>query len=76
MIDYQSLGHRIRCARKAAKLTQEQLADLTDLCTAYIGHIERGTRKLSVETLCKLCDVLGLSADHLLGRKYKDSPSE
>lgn len=64
--NYTVLGERIRNARKQKHLTQEKLAEKCDLSTAYIGHIERGTRSLSIETLIKLSSVLNVSTDYLL----------
>ncbi len=64
--DYVSLGKRVRKARVQKKLTQEQLAEACDLSTAHIGHIERGTRALSIESLITISKVLGVSTDYLL----------
>lgn len=64
--DYASLGQRIRKARKTLNMTQEQLAEKCDLSTAHIGHIERGTRALSIESLITISDVLHVSTDYLL----------
>ena len=64
--DYISLGERIRKARKDNNLTQEQLAEICDLSTAHIGHIERGTRALSIESLITISNALGVSTDYLL----------
>ena len=64
--NYAAMGQRIKKARKAKKLTQEQLAELCGLSTAHIGHVERGTRALSIETLVKLALVLEVSTDYLL----------
>lgn len=64
--DYIALGERIRKARKAKRLTQEQLAEACDLSTAHIGHIERGSRALSIESLITISNVLGVSTDYLL----------
>ena len=64
--DYVSLGQRIRKARKALNLTQEELAEKCDLSTAHIGHIERGTRALSIESLITLSQILNVSTDYLL----------
>ena len=47
-------------------MTQEELAAAIDVSTSFIGHIERGTRKLSVDTLVKLADALKISCDQLL----------
>ena len=64
--NYAAMGQRIKKARKAKKLTQEQLAELCDLSTTHIGHVERGSRALSIETLVKLAMVLEVSTDYLL----------
>ena len=64
--DYVSLGNRIRNARKQRNMTQEQLGEACDLSTAHIGHIERGTRSLSIESLVTIASVLGVSTDYLL----------
>lgn len=64
--NYIAMGRRIKKARKAKNLTQEQLAEMCDLSTAHIGHVERGTRALSLETLVKISLVLDVSTDYLL----------
>ncbi len=64
--DYFSLGQRIRKARKEKKMTQEQLAEACNLSTAHIGHIERGTRALSIESLITISNILNVSTDYLL----------
>lgn len=64
--DYAALGEKIRKARKEKHLTQEQLAEACDLSTAHIGHIERGTRALSIESLITISEVLNVSTDYLL----------
>lgn len=64
--DYAALGKRIRKTRKEKHLTQEQLAELCNLSTAHIGHIERGTRALSIESLITVANVLNVSTDYLL----------
>ena len=64
--DYISLGERIRKVRTKKQLTQEQLAEACDLSAAHIGHIERGTRALSIESLITISNVLGVSTDYLL----------
>ena len=64
--DYSALGKRIRKARKQQGLTQEQLAEACNLSTAHIGHIERGTRALSIESLVTLSQHLHVSTDYLL----------
>ena len=50
-IDYTALGKRIKNKRIEKGFTQEQLGELCELSAAHIGHIERGTRILSVDVL-------------------------
>lgn len=72
-IDYSALGERIRCARKKKKITQETLGEICSLSAAHIGHIERGTRIPSVETLFRISSALGVSTDYLLFDTPKDT---
>ena len=65
-IDYAAMGGRIRNARQAAGLSQSELAERCCQSISFLGHIERGTRKMSLETLVAICDILNLSADYLL----------
>lgn len=65
-IDYTALGKRIKKKRIENGLTQEQLGELCELSAAHIGHIERGTRILSVEVLFRIAQVLNVSVDYLL----------
>ena len=65
-IDYIALGRRIKEARKANNITQETLADACSVSTSHIGHIERGSRTPSLDTLFKIAAVLHVSIDSLL----------
>ncbi len=64
---YTSIGRRIRRLRKRRRWTQAELAERADISTSFLGHIERGSRKLSVETLNRIALALNCSADALLG---------
>lgn len=72
-IDYVALGKRIREKRIEKNLTQEQLGEICDLSAAHIGHIERGTRKLSVEVLFNIAQALNTSIDFLLFDSVSDN---
>lgn len=73
-IDYAELGKRIRNERKRQNLTQEQLAELTGISDSFMGHIERGGRTLSIETLVKLANALNLSIEYIVCGKYNYQP--
>lgn len=65
-IDYRRLGKNIKFYRKQKKLTQEQLAEKIDLSVGFIGQIERGVTKMSLDTLIDICESLDCSAGDLL----------
>lgn len=65
-MDYQAMGRRIRQRRRWMDMTQEQLAEKVGVCTSFVGHIERGSRKLSVETLWAICKALEISMDKIV----------
>ena len=55
------LGREVRQRRKAAGLSQEDLAELSGLHVNYIGGIERGERNVGVKALLRLAQGLKLS---------------
>ena len=65
-IDYAAMGERIRRAREHERLTQEQLAEVCSLSAAHMGHIERGTRTPSLESVFRISKSLHVSMDYLL----------
>lgn len=65
-MNYKDLGLRIRNARRQQHMTQEALAEKVGISASFLGHIERGSRVASLETLVALCNALSVSADHLL----------
>ena len=71
-INYEALGMRIRQKRIEKNFTQEKLGEMCDLSAAHIGHIERGTRILSVEVLFKIAQTLDVSVDYLLFDSVED----
>ena len=66
-MNYALMGQRIKQARKEKRLTQIELAELAGVSASFLGHIERGSRIASIETLCSLCRALNVSSDYLLG---------
>ncbi len=66
MMDYKDLGTRVRAMRRHMGLTQEELAERIGISASFLGHIERGTRVASLETLVSLCNVLQVSPMYLL----------
>jgi len=65
-MDYKRLGKRLKEERLKKGLTQEQVAELTNLSSVFISHIETGTTKLSLATLVDICNALGTTPDFVL----------
>lgn len=72
---YRSLGMRIRQERKAKRMTQEMLSEAADISLSFVGHIERGTRKASIDTLARICNALNVSPDKLLRDSIEAPPA-
>ena len=69
---YQDLGRRVKQQRILAQMTQEKLAEKAGISLSFLGHIERGTRKASLDTLVKLCNALKVSPRVLLQDSLMD----
>ena len=74
IIDYKELGKRIRTERRRQDLTQEKLAEMAEISNSFLGHIERGGRTLSIETLAKLANALNLSIEYIICGEYHYRP--
>lgn len=72
-MDYVDLGRRIRKQRTLLHQTQEQIAEQVGVSTSFIGHVERGSRKASLETLVALANTLNVSIDYLLSASLRNN---
>ena len=57
------IGTHIRVARKRMGYTQAELAERLDLSANFIAHLERGSRRPSLDTLIALSDLLQVPLD-------------
>jgi transcriptional regulator with XRE-family HTH domain len=60
------LGEKIRACRKHAGLTQEQLAEKSDLHHNFIGEVERGNMEISLTSLLKIAKALKVKVRDLV----------
>ena len=74
-MDYKLLGQRIRTARLAMGLSQEQLAEIVGLTSQHISHTEVASTKISLPALVKIANALHTSVDKLLSDSIQDSKS-
>ncbi|MBL3531688.1 helix-turn-helix domain-containing protein [Companilactobacillus zhachilii] len=70
-----NVGGNIARERHNQNMTQEQLAELSDLTINYLSKIERGfTKNVSTNTLSKISKALGVTMDSLVyGKDIKSS---
>ena len=68
---YRNIGKKIRELRDRNGLTQQELADRTELTKGYISQLERGQVAPSVVTLLDLIECLGTTAADFFRRRRK-----
>ena len=61
-----TIGSRIRQARKKSNLTQRELAEKAFISESYLTLIELDKRNSSTDVVSKLAEILNISTDHLL----------
>lgn len=66
---YRALGLRIAAARKAAGLTQTQLAEQLGLAQQTLAHYEAGRLRVALALLTPLARTLGVSTEELIGEQ-------
>jgi len=69
-----SLGRRIRELRTRHGWTQEQFAEFCGLHRTYMGHVERGEKNVSLSTVARVANALGVRISALFGHS-QDIPT-
>ncbi len=71
------VGGNIQRLREEHHETQEELSEKLGVTPNHLSAIERGVSGISLELLEKLCQVLNVTADHILfGRKAAEVNGE
>lgn len=65
-MDYAAMGNYIRTLRRKQKITQEEMASRIGISASFYGHLERGSRIASLDTLVTICNTPDVSPEHLL----------
>ncbi len=65
-IDYISIGARIKYIRNQKGLSQEELAEFSDVSAVYISNVERGKKSASLKTVIAIANAMNVSTDSLL----------
>ena len=72
-VDYSVIGSRLKKARKAKRLTQQDLAEKMDISIAFLSRIERGSSKINIKRLTQVCEILGVTEGEILNGVSKNS---
>lgn len=64
-------GQSMQAARKAAGMTQQQLADRSGVERVTIARLECDKHQGHIDTIVILADALGLSVDDYIGHERK-----
>lgn len=69
--NYYNLIKNIKYYRKQKGITQEELAEETDLSTSYIKQIEAGNeyKNMTLSTISKIAEALNIDIDELFKEK-------
>ena len=72
-LDYTVIGQRIKQARLAKNLTQEDLAEKIDISVAFLSRVERGNSHINLKRLNQLCGLLDVTEGYLLNGASSNS---
>ncbi len=62
----EQFGKKVRYFRKLRNLSQDQLAELSELHRTYIGSVERGERNITLLNASKIAKALSVSLADLV----------
>ena len=62
----EQFGKKVRYFRKLRNLSQDQLAELSELHRTYIGSVERGERNITLLNASKIAKALSVSLAELV----------
>ena len=71
MIDYMSIGYKVREVRIAKGYTQEQLAEAVGVGVTHISHLETGSGTVSLKVFLAIINFLECSADEILCKEIE-----
>ena len=65
-LDKKQIGERIKARRNLLNMSREELGSRLGVTAKFISDVEYGDKGVSIKTLYRLKQVLGVSADFLL----------
>lgn len=77
IVDYAAMGRRISRLRREKHWTQEMLAEKAHISLSFLGHIERGTRIASLESIVRISSALEADiGDIVNGKRFNQQNQE
>ena len=61
-----NFGKKVKAIRNEQRISQEKLAELSELDRTYISSVERGQRNISILNIIKIADALSVKVSSLL----------
>jgi transcriptional regulator with XRE-family HTH domain len=65
-VDHAALGEKLRKKRLSLELSQEAVAEKSNLSVGFYGNVERGNNILSIDSLVRVANALDLDLNYLL----------
>lgn len=65
------INESIKQCRISRGLSQEDIAEKMGLSKQFILQLEQGNRKVPIDRLIQIADILDCSLDELTGRKFR-----
>ena len=69
-MDLKKIGTNIKKIRLQKGFTQAQLAEMADISTVHMSHIETGSVAISLDSLVNISNSLGTTPDYILLGEY------
>jgi len=69
----ETIGANIRRERLLRRMSMEELSEILQLSTAFIGLIERGQRGAKLANLMKIAEVFGITVNDLIYSRDSDA---
>lgn len=75
-MDYTYIGNQIRLYRRLKGMSQSDLGAAVGISAAHVGHLERGSRRASLETMVAISRKLQTSLDSLIFPEQQEKQSQ
>ena len=75
-VDFTIICKRVEEIRLSKNLSQAKLAEMADLSTQYLSHIETARKQASLTSLISIAKAMDITLDELLNGNQINSPVE